>query len=110
MIKSITMKKIITLSAFAFLLTLQMKAQQIPLYSQMYFMRMLYNPALTAYNGSSNIYGFYREQWTAMPGHPVTRGAMGEISLWKDQSGVGFHVYNDNTDLIHRVNAQGYYA
>ncbi|HLP52498.1 MAG TPA: PorP/SprF family type IX secretion system membrane protein [Chitinophagales bacterium] len=104
------MKKIITLSVLALVFALQTKAQQIPLYSQQYFMRMLYNPALTAYNGSSNIYGFYREQWTGMPGHPVTRGAMGEISVWKDRSGVGFHVYNDNTDIIHRVNAQLYYA
>ena len=103
-------KKIITLSAFAFLFTLQMKAQQIPLYSQMYFMRMLYNPALTGYNGSSNLYGFYREQWTSMPGHPVTRGAVGDVSLWKDRIGTGFHLYNDNTDIIHRVNAQVYYA
>ena len=71
------MKKIITLSVLALVFALQTKAQQIPLYSQQYFMRMLYNPALTAYNGSSNIYGFYREQWTGMPGHPVTRGAMG---------------------------------
>lgn len=104
------MKKLITLSVFALVFALQTKAQQVPLYSQMYFMRMLYNPALTAYNGSSNLYGFYREQWTGMPGHPVTRGAMGEISVWKDRSGVGFHVYNDNTDIIHRVNAQLYYA
>lgn len=105
-----TMKKIITLSVFALVFTLQTKAQQVPLYSQLYFMRMLYNPALTAYNGSSNLYGFYREQWTGMPGHPVTRGAVGEVSLWKDQSGVGFHLYNDNTDIIHRLNAQVYYA
>ncbi len=103
-------KKIITLSAFAFLFALQMRAQQIPLYSQMYFMRMLYNPALTGYNGSSNLYGFYREQWTAMPGHPVTRGVVGDVSLWKDRIGTGFHLYNDNTDIIHRVNAQIYYA
>ncbi len=110
MTKSNTMKKIITLSAFAFLFALQMKAQQIPLYSQMYFMRQLYNPALTAYNGSTNLYGFYREQWTGMPGHPVTRGVVGDISLWKDRIGAGFHLYNDNTDIIHRVNAQLYYA
>lgn len=104
------MKKLITISVFALVLSLQTKAQQVPLYSQMYFMRMLYNPALTAYNGSTNVYGFYRDQWSGMPGHPVTRGAMGEVSLWKDRSGVGFHVYNDNTDIIHRVNAQVYYA
>lgn len=108
--KTEAMKKIIILSTLALLFALPTKAQQIPIYSQQYFMRQLYNPALTAYNGSTNLYGFYREQWTAMPGHPVTRGAVGEISLWKDRIGTGFHVYNDNTDIIHRINAQLYYA
>lgn len=103
------MKKSFLLVCIGFLL-LQAKAQQQPLYSQIYFMRMLYNPALTAYNGGTNLYGFYREQWTGMPGHPVTAGAVGEISLWEERIGTGFHVYADNTDLIHRISAQAYYA
>lgn len=104
-----TMKKLAVIFALA-VLSAPAQAQQAPLYTQIYFLRMMYNPALTAYNGSTNLYGFYREQWTGIAGHPVTRGAAGEISLWKDRSGVGFHVYNDNTDIIHRVNAQLYYA
>ena len=104
------MKKNFIVIALLALLSTTLTAQQLPLYAHLYFMRMMYNPALTAYNSSSNIYGFYREQWTGMPGHPVTRGAMGEISLWKDRSGVGFHVYNDKTDIINRINAQVYYA
>lgn len=87
-----------------------LRAQQMPLYSQMYFMRMLYNPALTAYNGGTNVYLFDREQWVAMPGHPSTRGGMGEISLWGDRSGVGVHVVDDVTSVINTVNAQLYYA
>ncbi len=104
------MKKLFLISLLAIGVTAQMRAQQLPLYSQLYFMRMLYNPALTAYNGSSNLYGFYRDQWTDIPGHPVTAGAVGEVSLWKDQIGTGFHLYEDNTDIIHRINAQVYYA
>ncbi|MDB5284210.1 MAG: rane protein, partial [Bacteroidota bacterium] len=104
------MKKSILLTALIALFMLNIRAQQAPLYSQLYFMRMLYNPALTAYNGSTNLWGFYREQWTYLPGHPVTAGVLGEVSLWKDQIGVGFHVYEDNTDIIHRINAQAYYA
>ena len=85
-------------------------AQQIPLNSSTYFMRMLNNPALTAYNGSTNIYGYYRDQWVGMPGHPVTMGAMGEISLWGDRTGVGVAVSNDVTSIINNVSAQLYYA
>lgn len=104
------MKKYIFITVWALLLSVQIRAQQLPLYSQLYFMRLLYNPALTAYNGSSNLYGFYRDQWTAIPGHPVTAGVVGDVSLWKDRIGTGFNLYQDNTDIIHRINAQVYYA
>jgi type IX secretion system PorP/SprF family membrane protein len=105
------MKKFVTLIILAApLFMLRISAQQLPLFSEMYFMRLLYNPALTAYNGSTNLYGFYRNQWTDIPGHPITAGAEGEVSLWKDQIGTGFHVYSDNTDLIHNTSAQLYYA
>jgi|GEM_PF-1569838 len=85
-------------------------AQQMPLYTQTYFMRMLYNPALTAYNGGTNAYFYDREQWVAMPGHPSTRGGMGEVSLWGDRSGVGVNVTDDVTSIINTINAQLYYA
>ncbi len=85
-------------------------AQQIPLSSSTYFMRMLNNPALTGYNGSTNAYGYFRDQWTGLPGHPLTMGGMGEVSLWKEQSNIGFNVYNDVTSIISNVSAQVYYA
>ena len=103
-------KKYTLLIISTLLLAAAIKAQQLPLYNQLYFMRMLYNPALTGYNGSTNLYGFYRDQWTDMPGHPVTAGAVGEVSAWKDRIGAGFSLYEDNTDIIHRINAQVYYA
>jgi type IX secretion system PorP/SprF family membrane protein len=104
------MKKTLITAALMICIGATLWAQQLPLTSQLYFMRMLYNPALTAYNGSTNIYLFDREQWTAMPGHPSTRGGMGEISLWGDRSGVGIHVVDDITSVINTVNAQLYYA
>ena len=104
------MKKNILLTVFTALLVSQLSAQQLPVYTQLYFMRMLYNPALTAYNGSTNIYGYYRDQWTGVEGHPVTGGGMGEISLWKDRIGIGANIYEDNTSIIHNFNAQVYGA
>ena len=104
------MKKYFLLIVWALVFSVHISAQQLPLYSQLYFMRLLYNPALTAYNGSTDVYGFYRDQWTALPGHPVTAGAVGEASLWHDKIGTGLHLYEDNTDIIHRINAQVYYA
>ncbi len=104
------MKKYTLLTILGIMLAANMQAQQLPLYNQLYFMRLLYNPALTGYNGSSNLYGFYRDQWTALQGHPVTAGAVGDVSVWHDRIGTGFNLYADNTDIIHRINAQLYYA
>ena len=104
------MKNKLMIAALMICMGTSLRAQQMPLYSQMYFMRMLYNPALTAYNGGTNIYLFDREQWVAMPGHPSTRGGMGEISLWGDRSGVGVHVVDDVTSVINTINAQLYYS
>src|SRR5271170_5075741 len=103
------MKKIITLFT-VLVLVMNLRAQQIPMFSEIYFMRMLYNPALTGYNGSTNVYGFYRNQWVNLPGHPITTGAVGDISLWKDRCAAGFDIYSDNTDIIHRFHADLYYA
>ncbi len=60
------MKKITTLFT-VLVLAMNLDAQQIPMFSETYFMRLLYNPALTGYNGSTNVYGFYRNQWVNLP-------------------------------------------
>jgi type IX secretion system PorP/SprF family membrane protein len=104
------MEKKILAAALMICIGSMLSAQQLPLVSQLYFMRMLYNPALTGYNGSTNVYLYDREQWTALPGHPSTRGGMGEVSLWGDRSGVGVNVYDDVTSVINTVNAQLSYA
>ncbi len=104
------MKKKLIAALVACIAATSVMAQQMPLSSSTYFMRLLNNPALTGYNGSTNAYGYFRDQWTGMPGHPMTMGGMGEVSLWKEQSNVGFHVYNDVTSIISNVGAQLYYA
>ena len=104
------MKKKFITALFLCAAATSLVAQQIPLSSSTYFMRLLNNPALTGYNGSTNVYAYYRNQWTGLPGHPITMGGMGEISLWKERSNIGFHVYNDVTSIISNVGAQIYYA
>ena len=104
------MKKNFITAIILFATASSLMAQQIPLNSSTYFMRLLNNPALTAYNGSTNVYAYYRNQWTGMPGHPVTMGGVGEISLWGDRSGVGVAVSNDVTSIISNTSAQIYYA
>ena len=86
------------------------RAQQIPLYSTYYFNKFLVNPAFTGFDNEYRFFGFYRAQWTGIPGAPVTRGGSFEGSFWKDRIGAGLSVVNDNTDIVKRINAQLSYA
>ena len=104
------MKKKITAAFVLCVVTLSLVAQQIPLSGSTYIMRLLNNPALTGNNGSTDVYAYYRNQWTALPGHPITMGGLGQVSLWHDQSNIGFHVSSDEFGLINNVSAQLYYA
>ncbi|MFN8276893.1 MAG: PorP/SprF family type IX secretion system membrane protein [Chitinophagales bacterium] len=90
--------------------TLMVKAQQVPLYSAYYFNQFLLNPAFTGINNDYRAFLFYRDQWTGYPNGPVTRGGTAEGSFWKNRSGVGVDVINDNTDIIQRVSAHINYA
>ena len=97
------MKKYLILLLLAFSLSATVKAQQVPLYSAYYFNKFLINPGLAGFDDQYQVYAFYRTQWTSLPGAPVTRGGTFEGSFWKDRSGVGLHVINDNTDIINEL-------
>ena len=50
----------------------ELKAQQIPLYSQYQMNPFLYNPARTGEREHTYLYGIYRRQWTDIAGSPET--------------------------------------
>ncbi len=103
-------KKYILFFVLAFGLGKAAMAQQIPLLSTYYFNRFLLNPGMAGFNDQFQVFGFYRAQWTGMPGAPVTRGGTFDGSFWGGRSGVGMHVINDNTDIFKRISAQLTYA
>lgn len=103
------MKKI-TLIAAAALLCMAAQAQLLPIHNEMYFLRMLSNPALTAYNGSTNAYGYYRDQLTRATLHPRQGGAVAEISLWGDRIGTGVQVSSYTGGISQLIEAKLYYA
>lgn len=103
------MKKIyILLTATAF--TLAAQAQQLNLQSRVYFARLTANPALTAYNGSTNVYGFFRDQWSGALSHPRMAGGIGEISLWNDRLGTGVEVMSYTGGVSQIIEAKLYGA
>lgn len=103
------MKKISILLS-ATLLLLSANAQQLNLQSRMYFARLTANPALTAYNGSTNVYGFFRDQWSGALSHPRMYGGIGELSLWGDRIGTGIEVTGYTGGITQLIDAKLYYA
>lgn len=85
-------------------------AQQAPLFSTYFFNKYLNNPAFTGIDNQYRAFGFYRTQWTDVPGSPVTGGVTLEGSFWKDRIGVGAFVVNDKIGIFNRTLAAVSYA
>lgn len=85
-------------------------AQLIQLQTQLYFTPLTTNPALTAYNGSTTVHGFFRDQWSGVPNHPRIGGGIGQISLWGNRIGTGVDVFSYSAGTSQMVDAKLYYA
>jgi type IX secretion system PorP/SprF family membrane protein len=86
------------------------QAQQAPLFSTYFFNRYLNNPAFTGIDNQYRAFGFYRTQWTDVPGSPVTGGVTLEGAFWKNRIGVGAFVVNDKIGVFNRTVAGVSYA
>ncbi|MFN8286278.1 MAG: PorP/SprF family type IX secretion system membrane protein [Chitinophagales bacterium] len=100
----------ISIILIASLLALTATAQIMEMQTQMYFSRLTTNPALTAYNGSTNVYGFFRDQWSGVSNHPRIGGGIGELSLWNDRIGTGLEVMAFSAGTSRIIDAKLYYA
>src|SRR5580658_4596558 len=84
--------KVLSLVCLSVFITFCGYAQQIPLFSAYNFNRFLINPAFTGIDNEYRAFGYYRSQWGALPGRPVTGGATLEGSFWKDRIGGGLEI------------------
>ncbi|MDB5282185.1 MAG: putative rane protein [Bacteroidota bacterium] len=91
-------------------LTATAYSQQIPVFSTYYFNKFLVNPAFTGIDNEYRAFGFFRSQWGAMPGRPITAGATLEGSFWKDRIGAGIFATNDKIGIFNRTEANVSYA
>jgi type IX secretion system PorP/SprF family membrane protein len=85
-------------------------AQQAPVFSTYVFNKFLINPAFTGIDNEYRAFGFYRTQWTDIPGSPVTGGASIEGAFWKNRIGAGISVVNDKIGIFNRTSITGAYA
>jgi len=85
-------------------------AQQLPLYSQYSVNPFLYNPASTGLSGETNAFLVHRQQWTGMPGGPVTNAFTVDGFMDDKNVGLGFAIYNDVQDINERLGISASYA
>jgi type IX secretion system PorP/SprF family membrane protein len=104
------MKKLILIYLLVLGTLVEVKAQQIPLYSQYYYNPFLYNPAMAGYNPTGNIFLIDRTQWTGIPGAPVTRALTIEGPINSKKVGLGLSIYDDQTDIFEHMGVYGSYA
>ena len=84
-------------------------AQQVPLYSQYYFNKFIYNPALTGHEGSTQASLFGRNQYTGLDGFQ-TAGATVSGQVNDGKVGLGLYLINDATMLQTQNSVYGNYA
>ncbi|MFT5512075.1 MAG: type IX secretion system PorP/SprF family membrane protein [Bacteroidia bacterium] len=84
-------------------------AQQVPLYSQYYFNKFIYNPALTGHSGSTQASLIGRNQYTGIDGFQTAAATIdGQVSDGK--VGLGLYIVNDATMLQTQNSVYGNYA
>ena len=86
-----------------------LQAQQIPLYSQYYFNKFLYNPALTGANGDLEASLFGRRQYVNIDGYQ-TSGITVNGSANDGKIGLGVYYINDVNQLQQSNSVYGNYA
>ena len=102
-------KLIFTIAAVIGLLSTGV-AQQVPLYSQYNYSKFLINPALTGMYNRPQLYLLHRNQWTGMPGNPVTNVMTIESALKNDKIGLGAMFYSDNIGISNTIGGSFSYA
>lgn len=100
---------LVTLAVFTLVKT-DLKAQQLPLFSQYYYNPFIYNPAFTGTDEMTNTYLIHRSQWKDMPGAPVTYALTIDGSVKEKEIGLGLSLFNDQTSIFSRTGLYGSYS
>lgn len=97
------MKKYLYSTLLAATVAIGAQAQQLPLFSQYYYNRFLYNPAFTGQEDQANAYLIHRSQWKDVPGAPVTYALTADGPVKSKEIGLGLSLFNDQTSIFNRT-------
>ena len=104
------MKKIIYTLSLVLILGANAIAQQLPLFSQYFYNRFLYNPAFTGVESKSSAYLIHRSQWKDIPGGPVTYALTVDGPVASNKIGLGLSLFNDQLDIFSRSGLYSSYS
>jgi type IX secretion system PorP/SprF family membrane protein len=82
-------------------------SQQIPLFGQYYINPFIYNPSLTGQDKQTKIFLIHRNQWSSLPGAPVTNIFSVDAPIFGNKLGVGINLSNDVSGLLTRTGILG---
>ncbi len=91
-------------------MSVQVSAQQDPLYSLYLNNPLLINPAYTGLNNNLTMFAGYRSQWAGFDGSPSTLNAGAHTSLWQNKMAAGFVVVSDRIGENTNTQVTGTYA
>ena len=100
------MKKIILFSAVLGC-SGTLAAQQLPLYSHLFFAQAMVNPAKSGAAGFSELVTMHRQQWQGMEGAPETSALLFNGATNKERVGYSVYAFTDATDIVRRSGIYG---
>ena len=103
------MKKAAIIFVLVFLAALpsQLKAQQLPLYSQYMFNTLEINPAYAGFKQSIQFTSIYRKQFNGIKDSPQTALVSGDMPIGDTKLGVGLKIVDDRISITKTLGAQG---
>ena len=90
-------------------LSTEMKAQLNPLAGLYFQNQYMGNPAMAGIDEGLNLNLGYRQQWSLIPGAPVTQSLTADYGTGK-KVGLGLNIHNDEAGLIKRTRVMGTYS
>lgn len=95
------MRRRILIIAF-FAISLTVRAQQDPQFSQNMFNHMTVNPAFAGMHGNWVVSGIYRNQWQKMPGAPETYAfnVDAPLRIRRMDGGIGLNMMSDKVGMV----------
>lgn len=85
-------------------------AQQLPLFNHYFFKPMVYNPAYTGADSSTNILLVNRTQWTGFKGGPQYNNLTVDGNMFNKNTGVGLNIISFRRGLTNTIGGNLFYS